>query len=158
MVIGFRKHARKGVTDLISYLMVLGSFRMQMPFWTSALNVHLVNAASLARSVLDLSGSSTSARSHLRANRSLEIQRDPKKKCSRRLNILKWALFKNRFHSYYPGVFNTHGPDDYGLNMGDALNVNIPFNLVSPNASEPEPTALIFGLMREAALYINVLK
>jgi hypothetical protein len=29
---------------------------------------------------------------------------------------------------------------------------------VSPNASEPEPTALIFGLMREAALYINVLK
>lgn len=49
MVIGFRKHARNGVNDLTSYLIFLESSKKQMPFWTSALNVHFVNTASLAK-------------------------------------------------------------------------------------------------------------
>lgn len=72
-------------------------------------------------------------------------------------DILNWALFRTGCESYRPGIFSAHGPDVYGLNMGDSSNINIPFNLVSPTAGEPEPTALTFGLMQEAALYITVL-
>jgi hypothetical protein len=33
-------------------------------------------------------------------------------------DILDWALFRTGCDSYRPGIFNAHGPDVYGLNMG----------------------------------------
>lgn len=72
-------------------------------------------------------------------------------------DTLNWALYRTGDASYRPGIYNAQGPDVYGLNMGDTLNINIPFSSVSPVAGEPEPTAMTFTLMQEAALYITAL-
>ncbi|KAH8800230.1 hypothetical protein F5884DRAFT_809695 [Xylogone sp. PMI_703] len=70
-------------------------------------------------------------------------------------NILNWALFRTGDDSYRPGIYNAQGPDVYGLNMGQATGLNLPFTSVSSTVREPQANITTFGLMQEAALYIT---
>jgi hypothetical protein len=64
-------------------------------------------------------------------------------------DILDWALYRVSDESYRPGINDVHGPDVYGLNVG-----NIPLETLG---TEPEANANTFALMQEAALYITAI-
>ncbi|OTA02557.1 hypothetical protein A9Z42_0029330 [Trichoderma parareesei] len=64
-------------------------------------------------------------------------------------DILDWALYRVSDESYRPGINDVHGPDVYGLNVG-----NIPLETLG---TEPQANANAFALMQEAALYITAI-
>lgn len=68
---------------------------------------------------------------------------------SKAQDILDWALYRVSDESYRPGINEVHGPDVYGLNVG-----NIPFETLD---TEPGANADTFALMQEAALYITAI-
>ncbi|PTB61680.1 hypothetical protein BBK36DRAFT_1163704 [Trichoderma citrinoviride] len=63
-------------------------------------------------------------------------------------DVLNWALYRVSDESYRPVINGVHGPDVYGLNLG-----NIPFETLE---TEPETNANTFALMQEVALYITI--
>jgi hypothetical protein len=70
-------------------------------------------------------------------------------------HILDWALFRVSDESYRPGIYGVQGPDVYGLNLGTAAGLDIPFGLIDSAQKEPEANDSTFALMQEAALYIT---
>lgn len=62
-------------------------------------------------------------------------------------DILDWALHRVSDESYRPGINEVHGPDVYGLNVG-----NVPFETLD---TELEANADTFSLMQEAVFYIT---
>lgn len=72
-------------------------------------------------------------------------------------DILGWALFRISDESYRPGIHGVLGADVYGLNLGTADGLDIPFGLGDSTRKEPEANTKTFALMQEAALYLTAL-
>lgn len=70
-------------------------------------------------------------------------------------DIVDWALFRVGDESYRPEIHNVQGPDVYGLNLGTAASLDIPFESGDGTHKEPEANANTFSLMQEAALYLT---
>ncbi|KAL9483463.1 hypothetical protein ACSS6W_002252 [Trichoderma asperelloides] len=67
-------------------------------------------------------------------------------------DIVDWALFRVSDESHRPGIYT---PDVYGLNMGTAASLDVPFGLNASTNKEPEANAKTFALMQEATLYLT---
>ncbi|KAL7930793.1 hypothetical protein V8C35DRAFT_312205 [Trichoderma chlorosporum] len=72
-------------------------------------------------------------------------------------DILDWALFRVSDESYRPGIYQVHGPDVYGLNLGSTVELDVPFGMSENIHQEPEANVNTFALMQEAALYMTAL-
>lgn len=70
-------------------------------------------------------------------------------------DILEWALFRISDESYRPGIHGVLGADVYGLNLGTADGLDVPFELGDCTRKEPEANTKTFSLMQEAALYLT---
>ncbi|UKZ67857.1 uncharacterized protein TrAtP1_009015 [Trichoderma atroviride] len=70
-------------------------------------------------------------------------------------DILEWALFRISDESYRPGIHGVLGADVYGLNLGTADGLDVPFELNDCTRKEPEANTKTFSLMQEAALYLT---
>ncbi|EHK44467.1 hypothetical protein TRIATDRAFT_223877 [Trichoderma atroviride IMI 206040] len=70
-------------------------------------------------------------------------------------DILEWALFRISDESYRPGIHGVLGADVYGLNLGTADGLDVPFELNDCTRKEPEANIKTFSLMQEAALYLT---
>jgi hypothetical protein len=70
-------------------------------------------------------------------------------------DILDWALFRISDESYRPGIHGVLGAEAYGLNLGTAADLDVPFEFGDGAHREPEANTKTFALMQEAALYLT---